>query len=135
MWITFWVKRATRYGAGFYFCGAVPPAAYFFLARQKNGAASGGHIFSLLREKIWKKRALERFYSASRLKALSFRSAFCRYIGRSPNTLWVAVQSGFPSARHAMQIVLFAPVEYLTYGIRKLSDFHTLNIYRAGTFL
>ena len=25
---------------------------------------SAGHIFSLLREKIWKKRALERFYSA-----------------------------------------------------------------------
>ena len=47
-----------------------------FLSCRKNGVASGGHIFSLLREKIWKKRALERVYSASRLKNKSFRFAF-----------------------------------------------------------
>ena len=31
---------------------------------QSRIRRSAGHIFSLLREKIWKKRALERFYSA-----------------------------------------------------------------------
>ncbi len=34
---------------------ALPPKPYFFCAEAQN--ASGGHIFSLLREKIWKKRA------------------------------------------------------------------------------
>ena len=34
------------------------------------------------------------------------------------NALRAAAQLGFPSAQHAIQIVLFAPVEYLTYGIR-----------------
>jgi len=35
------------------------------------------------------------------------------------NALRAAAQLGFPSAQHAIQIVLFAPVEYLTYGSRK----------------
>ena len=35
------------------------------------------------------------------------------------NALRAAVESGFPSARYAVQVVLFAPVEYLTYGSRK----------------
>ena len=34
------------------------------------------------------------------------------------NALWAAAQSGFPSARYTKQVALFAPVEYLTYGIR-----------------
>ena len=35
------------------------------------------------------------------------------------NALRAAVESGFPSARYAVRVVLFAPVEYLTYGSRK----------------
>ena len=39
------------------------------------------------------------------------------------NALRAAVQSGFPSARHAVRVVSFVPVEYLTYGIRRVCDF------------
>ena len=35
------------------------------------------------------------------------------------NALRAAVESGFPSARYAVRVVLFTPVEYLTYGSRK----------------
>ncbi len=55
----------------------------------------------------------------TRRKNLSLRCACCRYAVRSPNALRAAAQLGFPSAQHAIQIVLFAPVEYLTYGSRK----------------
>ena len=34
------------------------------------------------------------------------------------NALRAVVESGFPSARHAVRVVLSAPVEYLTYGSR-----------------
>ena len=83
---------------------------------------SAGHIFSLLREKIWKKRALERFYSAYAPEKS------CRSVLRFVVTLSVvrtpfgrAAESGFPSARHTVQVVSFAPIEYLTYGIRTMS--------------
>ena len=55
----------------------------------------------------------------TRLKSLSFRFACYRYTVRSPNALRAAVESGFPSARHAVRVASFAPVEYLTYGSRK----------------
>ena len=42
------------------------------------------------------------------------------------NALRAAVESGFPSARYAVQVVLFAPVEYLTYGIRSVSNIKRL---------
>ena len=63
----------------------------FFSVLPENSAASGGHIFSLLREKIWKKRALERFFIAlSRPKAVSFCFTFYRYTVCSPNALRAA---------------------------------------------
>ena len=37
----------------------------------------------------------------------------------SRNALRAAVESGFPIARCAVRVALFAPVEYLTYGSRK----------------
>ena len=40
---------------------------------------------------------------------------------RRQNALRAAVESGFPSARHTVQVVSFAPIEYLTYGIRTMS--------------
>ena len=72
----------------------------------------------------WQKRygrkdRWRREIALTRLKSLSFRSAFSRYPVRRPNALRAAVQSGFPSARYTKQIALFAPVEYLTYGSRK----------------
>ena len=80
---------------------------------------SAGHIFSVLAEKIWKKRPLERFYRAVAQKR-HFDSA-CRspIVRPARNALRAAVESGFPSARYAVRVVLFAPVEYLTYGSRK----------------
>ncbi len=84
--------------------GKRPPAAYFFLACQK---------------KVCKKETLENEIALPRLKSKSFRCAFCRYTVRRQNALRAAVQSGFPSARYAVLVALFAPVEYLTYGSRK----------------
>ena len=56
--------------------------------------------------------------SASRLKR-HFDSACHSPIMRpARNALRAAVESGFSSARYAVQIALFAPVEYLTYGSR-----------------
>ena len=37
----------------------------------------------------------------------------------SRNALRAAVESGFPSARYTIRVVLFAPIEYLTYESRK----------------
>ena len=79
----------------------------------------------------WQKRygrkdRWRREIALTRLKSLSFRSAFSRYPVRRPNALRAAVQSGFPSARYTKQIALFAPVEYLTYGIRSVSDIKRL---------
>ena len=42
------------------------------------------------------------------------------------NALRAAAQLGFPSAQYVIQIVLFAPVEYLTYGIRSVSNIKRL---------
>ena len=83
-------------------CG-MPPAAYFFLTCQK---------------KVCKKRdAGERnsAYAPEKLFVSLYVLSFCF---RRLNALRAAVESGFPSARYAVQIALFAPVEYLTYGSR-----------------
>ena len=48
---------------------------------------SAGHIFSVMAEKIWKKRPLGREIALARLKAVSFRSAFCRYTFHRQNAL------------------------------------------------
>ena len=72
----------------------------------------------LLREKIWKKRAL-----GTRNSAYAPEKAFCFCMPftialPARNALRAVVESGFPSARHAVRVVLSAPVEYLTYGSR-----------------
>ena len=63
----------------------------------------------------------------TRLKNLSFHFACYRYTVRSPNALRATVQSGFPIARRAARVVLFAPVEYLTYGSQSSSIFYWLS--------
>ena len=81
--------------------------------------ASGGPFFSVLPEKNGEKRgAGERnsAYAQKRHIASAYYSPMAR---PARNALRAAVESGFPSARHAVQVALFAPVEYLTYGSRK----------------
>ena len=91
-------------------CG-MPPAAYFFLACQK---------------KVCKKETLGYEIALSRLKK-HFASAYHSPIARSArNALRAAVQSGFPSARYTVRVVLFAPVEYLTYEIRSVPNIKRL---------
>ena len=86
-------------------CG-MPPAAYFFLDCQK---------------KVCKKETPENEIAPSRLKSLSFCLAFCRFVSVVKTPFGRAAESGFPSARHTVQVVSFAPIEYLTYGIRTMS--------------
>ena len=69
-----------------------------------------------------RKEALENGIALTRLKSLSFCFAFSRYTVRRPNALQAAAQPDFPIARHAVRVVSFAPVEYLTYGIRDVSN-------------
>ena len=101
------------------------PAGRFFYALRyifpapKAQDASGGPFFSVLPEKNGEKRGAGREIALSRLKSLSFCFAFSRYTVLRPNALRAAVQSVFPIARHAVRVVSFAPVEYLTYGKRK----------------
>ena len=82
----------------------MPPAAYFFLACQK---------------KVCKKETLENEIALSRLKRHFVSVCHSPMARPARNALRAAVESGFPSARHAVRVVLSAPVEYLTYGSRK----------------
>ena len=66
-----------------------------------------------------RKEALENGIALTCRKSLSFCFAFSRYTVRRPNALQAAAQPDFPIARHAVRVVSFAPVEYLTYGKRK----------------
>ena len=55
-------------------------------------------------------------YAPEKLFVSLYVLSFCF---RRLNALRAAVESGFPSARYAVRVALFAPVEYLTYGSRK----------------
>ena len=115
-------------------CSAVTaaPRAISFLRRNGVGClrrliflhqpvrnASGGILFSGLSEKSMQKRDAGERNSAYAQKR-HFDSACHSPIALpARNALRAAVGSGFPSARHAVQVALFAPVEYLTYGSRK----------------
>ena len=97
----------------------IPYAPRARLNSERRHRRSAGHIFSVLAEKIRKKRPLGRGIALTRRKNLSLRFTFYRYTVRSPNALRAAVESGFPSARYTVRVASFAPVEYLTYGSRK----------------
>ena len=97
-----------------------------FRMRRRRGAVCGTAAaapraisFPSCGKRYGRKGRWRREIALSRRKNLSLRCACCRYAVRSPNALRAAAQLGFPSAQHAIQIVLFAPVEYLTYGSRK----------------
>ena len=124
--------RMRRRRAAVCSAAAAAPRAISFLRR--NGAeclrrliflhqpvrnASGGPFFSVLPEKNGEKRGAGERNSAYAQKR-HFDSACHSPIALpARNALRAAVGSGFPSARHAVQVALFAPVEYLTYGSRK----------------
>ena len=115
-------------------CSAVAAAPRAISFLRRNGAeclrrliflhqpvrnASGGILFSGFSEKSMQKRdAGERnsAYAPEKLFVSLYVLSFCF---RRLNALRAAVESGFPSARHAVQVALFAPAEYLTYGSRK----------------
>ena len=115
-------------------CSAVAaaPRAISFLRRNGVGClrrliflhqpvrnASGGILYSGLSEKSMQTRDAGERNSAYAQKR-HFDSACHSPIALpARNALRAAVGSGFPSARHAVRVVSFAPVEYLTYGSRK----------------
>ena len=106
-------ERTVRYAA------PPPPLRwpYLFCAGMAR-CASGGPFFSVLPEKNGEKRgAGERnsAYAQKRHIASAYYSPMAR---PARNALRAAIESGFPSARYAVQVVLSAPVEYLTYGSR-----------------
>ena len=93
------------------------PKARWNSARRHRRSA--GPFFSVLPEKNGKKRGAGDANSADAQKR-HFDSACHSPIARpSRNALRAAVESGFPIARCAVRVALFAPVEYLTYGSRK----------------
>ena len=88
---------------------------------RRNGAVCLRRpiLFCLARKEWGEKRRREREIALTRLKR-HFDSACHSPMARPVrNALRAAVQSGFPSAQYTVRVVLFAPVEYLTYGSRK----------------
>ena len=109
------MRRRLRRSAGHIFSApewrVVPPAAHSFLSCQKR---------------MGRKEALENEIALTRLKR-HFVSAYHSPMARPVrNALRAAVQSGFLNARYTVRVVLFAPVEYLTYGSRKASSLQGL---------
>ena len=113
---------------GYFVCAGMARNAFggVFRMRRRRGAvceaasaAPRAISFPSCGKRYGRKGRWRREIALSRRKNLSLRCACCRYAVRSPNALRAAAQLGFPSAQHAIQIVLFAPVEYLTYGSRK----------------
>ena len=84
----------------------VAPRAYFFLSCQK---------------KVCKKEALDAKIALTREKQI-VRFYVLSLHFRSRNALRATVESGFRIARQIMRDAMLAPVEYLTYEIRDVSD-------------
>ena len=93
---------------------------------EAASAAPRAISFPSCGKRYGRKGRWRREIALSRRKNLSLRCACCRYAVRSPNALRAAVCLGFPSARYIVRVVLFAPVEYLTYGIRSVSNIKRL---------
>ena len=101
-------------------CSAVAaaPRAISFLCRNDVGCLWRPILFCLARKEWGKKRRWTRNRAVAPEKLVVLLCVLSLRFRRQ-NALRAAVGSGFPSARHAVQVVLFAPVEYLTYGSRK----------------
>ena len=87
-------------------CG-MPPAAHSFLSCQKR---------------MGRKEAPENEIALTRLKKHFVSACHSLMIRPARNALRAAVESGFPSARYAVRVALFAPVEYLTYESRSVPN-------------
>ena len=93
----------------------------FHYLQYHCNCAFGDHIFSLLREKIWKKRTQENEIALTRRKT-------SRYILRVSVTPAVKERPsgdrriGFPERTINCVVAPLAPVKYLTYGNRNASD-------------
>ena len=80
-------------------------------------------LFSGLSEKSMQKRDAGERNSADAPEKLVVSLCMLSFRFHRPNALWAAVESGFPIARYTVRVASFAPVEYLTYGIRRVCDF------------
>ena len=90
-----------------------------FFCTNRCGMPPTAHSFLSCQKRMGRKEALGNEIALSRLKK-HFASAYHSPIALpARNALRAAVGSGFPSARHAVRVVLFTPVEYLTYESRK----------------
>ena len=87
--------------------------------RSDTPDASGGILFSGLSEKSMQKRDAGVRNSAYAQKRHFDSACHSLMIRPARNALRAALESGFPSARYTVRVVLFAPVEYLTYESRK----------------
>ena len=97
-------------------------AGHIFSAPEWRGVPPAAHSFLSCQKRMGRKEALGYEIALTRRKNLSLHFACYRYSVRSPNALRAAVQSGFPNARYTVRVVLFAPVAYLTFGIRRVSN-------------
>ena len=79
---------------------------------------SAGPFFSVLPEKNGKKRGAGDANSAVAPEKHFDSACYSPMARPARNALRAAIESGFPSARYAVQVILSAPVEYLTYGSR-----------------
>ena len=90
--------------------------------------------FQFSRETLIKSAAVdgERFFVKTRFEKRGNTVCISRFSnrrigGKDPSSavgdlFRGSLESGFPSARYAVRVALFAPVEYLTYEIRSVSD-------------
>ncbi len=103
----------------------IVPLCVLSLHRPSSKRPSGG-----LREALIKSAAVdgERFFVKTRLEKRGNTVCISRFSnrrigGKDPSSavgdlFRGSLESGFPSARYTVQVVSFAPVEYLTYGSR-----------------
>ena len=84
---------------------------------QRRHRRSAGHIFSVLAEKIWKKRPLERFYSAVAPEPLTF--GLFAWLASLPQPIETAEQKRAK------------PESLCTDSGQMLFDFAGTNIYRS----
>ena len=110
---------------GGHFCaagaGCLRRHTFFWLVRKRRGLRRP-YLFPLAGKDMEEKGAETVFYSAVAPENPFVPFCVLSFRFRSQNALRAADQSGFPNARHAMQIVLSAPVGYLTYEIWRVYD-------------
>ena len=90
-----------------------------FRMRRRRKLSPTAHSFLSCQKRMGRKEALGYEIALTRLKRHFVSVCHSPMARPVRNALRAVVQSGFPSARYTVRVVLFAPVEYLTYGSRK----------------